>query len=491
MKNIIRFSRLFIPTIIFSAVLLIAGITSYFLMGGFYMGVDFQAGHIFEIQFAPTAFTVTWSGGGNARMAINEDNISISTGSGTNLQTYVFSFDNYRNLSALTEAISEIDGISIQFSEGIDPETVESKALIRSAQGDPTLERPRQVHYMDTESQEIYISEVREALSGIEENVVIQNIGRSQDHQFMIRIEAEEEVVEIQKEEIFEEREGYSLEDFSDEEDFDEEDSDEIDFDEKIIDNEFPEGLSDIPLIFKDAAMDEDETDTIADKVAVKENINAGRIIGLLEDSFGEGEILILRSDYVHPRFSSTLAGQAILLMFYTLMIILAYSAVRFKPRFAIGAVAALLHDALVIVAFIVWSGLEFNTTTIAAILTILGYSINNTIVIFDRVRENRRIYPDELFENIINRSITDTLSRTIITTLTTMIAVLSLIIFTTGSMRDFAIILQVGMISGVYTSIFIANGVVNLFEKGKIVREKKKAGALGNKITKKAPSRA
>jgi preprotein translocase subunit SecF len=116
-------------------------------------------------------------------------------------------------------------------------------------------------------------------------------------------------------------------------------------------------------------------------------------------------------------------------------------------------------------VAFITWTRMEFNTTTIAAILTILGYSINDTIVIFDRIRETRRIYPDDRFVDILDRSLSETLSRTIITTATTMLAVLSLYIFTTGSMKDFALALLVGMVSGVYSTIFIASGFANFWE--------------------------
>jgi preprotein translocase subunit SecF len=122
---------------------------------------------------------------------------------------------------------------------------------------------------------------------------------------------------------------------------------------------------------------------------------------------------------------------------------------------------------------------MEFNTTTIAAILTILGYSINDTIVIFDRIRETRRIYPDDAFVDVLDRSLTETLNRTIITTLTTMLAVLSLYIFTTGSMKDFALALLVGMISGVYSTIFIASGFVNFWELRKNKREKKRLGAV------------
>jgi len=138
--------------------------------------------------------------------------------------------------------------------------------------------------------------------------------------------------------------------------------------------------------------------------------------------------------------------------------------------------VLGIMHDCLVIISFVVWTRMEFNTTTIAAILTILGYSINNTIVIFDRMRENRRLYPDDVFVTVLNRSLTETLSRTIITTLTTMLAVLSLFIFTTGSMKAFALALLVGLVSGVYTTTFIATGFVYFWDKEKAKRAKKKA---------------
>jgi preprotein translocase subunit SecF len=118
---------------------------------------------------------------------------------------------------------------------------------------------------------------------------------------------------------------------------------------------------------------------------------------------------------------------------------------------------------------------MEFNTTTIAAILTILGYSTNNTIVVFDRIRESIRIFPDESYVSVLNISLTATLNRTIITTLSTMLAVVSLFIFTTGSMRDFALALLVGMTSGVYTTTFIVSAFVYFWETQKVKREKKK----------------
>jgi preprotein translocase subunit SecF len=177
----------------------------------------------------------------------------------------------------------------------------------------------------------------------------------------------------------------------------------------------------------------------------------------------------------VGSRFSKQLSDQAGFLTAMTLLLILAYCSFRFKFQYAAGVVIALIHDGLIMVAFIVWTRMEFNTTTIAAILTALGYSVNDKVVIFDRMKETRRLYPDDTFVNVLNRAITETLSRTIITTFSTLLAVLSLYIFTTGSMKDFALAMIVGLISCVYSTIFVASCFVNFWEKHAHKRAKKK----------------
>jgi preprotein translocase subunit SecF len=211
------------------------------------------------------------------------------------------------------------------------------------------------------------------------------------------------------------------------------------------------------------------------DDDAVTGETSSVRVFDALESRFGPGEVAIIRSDYVGSRFSKNLSDQAGMLLGLTLLIILIYVSIRFKPQYAIGAVLAIAHDALIMVAFVTWTRMEFNTTTIAAILTILGYSINDTIVIFDRIRESRRIYPDDAFVILLDRSLTETLSRTIITTATTMLAVLFLYIFTAGSMKDFALVLLVGMLSGVYSTIFIAVGFVLFWDRIARKRAEKK----------------
>jgi preprotein translocase subunit SecF len=207
--------------------------------------------------------------------------------------------------------------------------------------------------------------------------------------------------------------------------------------------------------------------------------ITPGEIVQVLENYFstlfGSGCIVVLRSDYVGSRFSKDLTDQAGILISLTLLLVLIYSAIRFKLQYAVGAVIAIMYDVLIIAAFIVWTRMEFTTLSIAAILTILGYSTNNTIIFFDRVRENLRIYPDHPFIDILNISLTGILGRTIITTASTMLAVLALFIFTTGAMQDFALALLVGMISGVFTTLFIVSGFVNFWQNQKIRQEKKK----------------
>jgi len=205
------------------------------------------------------------------------------------------------------------------------------------------------------------------------------------------------------------------------------------------------------------------------------DRVRSDEVVQVLESYFGKGYIAVVRSDYVGSSQSQKLIEQVFYLIPLALLIILIYLIIRFRLQYAVGAVIAILYDILVIIAFIVWTRLEFNTTSIAAILTILGYTTNNTIIFFDRVRENLRIYPDHSFKDIIDISLTGILGRTIITTATTMLAVLFLFIFTTGSMKDFALILLVGMTSGVYTTLFIVSGFVNFWNDQKTKQEKKK----------------
>lgn len=200
------------------------------------------------------------------------------------------------------------------------------------------------------------------------------------------------------------------------------------------------------------------------------------QITQALETKFGQNKVAIEQSQSISAQFSSSLIKSSIILVLATLVLIFIYCVIRFEWDFALASVIALIHDALIMISFLSFSGLEFTTTSIAAILTIIGYSINATVVILDRVRSDLKTSDTEDFTQIINSALTGTLSRSVITTVTTLFAVLSLVFYTTGDIRNFAIALVVGLISGCYSSIYITSGFINF------VRKHKKSGKTSSK---------
>ena len=203
-------------------------------------------------------------------------------------------------------------------------------------------------------------------------------------------------------------------------------------------------------------------------------------IASRLSSAFGEDMIAVIKTDFIGSQFSSSLVLQSIILVAATLLLIWLYSTIRFRWDFALGAVLAITHDALIMIAFIAWTGLEMNSTMIAAILTIIGYSINDTIVVLDRVRENMKTVKVTKFTELLDLSQTEILGRTVITTVTTLLAVFALYIFTSGSMKEFALALIVGMISGVYSTIMIASAFIALVRRNwKPSDEEKKSAAF------------
>lgn len=185
-----------------------------------------------------------------------------------------------------------------------------------------------------------------------------------------------------------------------------------------------------------------------------------------LSEKYGSENVVVEQSQSISAQFSKSLIRDSIVLVLATLVLIFAYTLFRFKWDAALGSVIAVIHDALIMVSFFSWSQLEFTTTSIAAILTIIGYSINATVVILDRVRSDMKIVEAKSFKDILNSSLTSTLSRSVITTVTTLFAVLSLVVFTTGDIKNFAIALVVGLISGCYSSLFIAGAFISQVRK-------------------------
>ena len=167
------------------------------------------------------------------------------------------------------------------------------------------------------------------------------------------------------------------------------------------------------------------------------------------------------RSEFVGPTISSELLFRGFQAVSFALIAILIYIWLRFEWQFGFGAVVALTHDVLFTLGLLSILNVEFSLATIAAILTIAGYSINDTVVIFDRVRENLRKYSDIKIYELTNISINETLSRTLITSITTLLALLSIFFFGGEILKGFSLAMIFGVIFGTYSSIYIANTVL------------------------------
>ncbi|MDY5919071.1 MAG: protein translocase subunit SecF [Treponema sp.] len=207
----------------------------------------------------------------------------------------------------------------------------------------------------------------------------------------------------------------------------------------------------------------------------IRMGINEGDVQNELQSSvneklytkFGKENVAIVKTDFIGSGMSKSTTRKSIVMFICVIVLIWAYAAIRFHWDFALGSVIALLHDVLIMITFITWSGMEFSVTVLAAVLTIVGYSINATVVILDRIRYNLKLMTDaKKFNDILNKALSDTFTRSVLTTVTTLFAVLSLFIFTTGSIKDFSLALIVGLISGMYSSIFISSAFISLSRK-------------------------
>tara|TARA_B100000902_G_scaffold388659_1_gene434639 strand:- start:3505 stop:4392 length:888 start_codon:yes stop_codon:yes gene_type:complete len=192
-----------------------------------------------------------------------------------------------------------------------------------------------------------------------------------------------------------------------------------------------------------------------SDKNNVIEEIKAN-----LDKSFGN-KFSFRRVESVGPKVSAELLRSGIVAISVALILMLIYIWIRFEWQFSLGAILALFHDVLVTLGLFSLLGLEINLSIIAAVLTIVGYSMNDTVVIYDRVRENLRKYSDIKIYELTNISINETLSRTLITSITTLLALLSIFFFGGEILKGFSLAMIFGVIFGTYSSIYIANTVL------------------------------
>lgn len=201
----------------------------------------------------------------------------------------------------------------------------------------------------------------------------------------------------------------------------------------------------------------EGQADTISDDV-----------FAVLGQRFGQDRVTLELVEMVGPQVGADMRRKGILSILYAMVGILVYITLRFQLRFALGALAALIHDIVITVGVFSIFNKEFTLPIIAALLTIIGYSLNDTIVVYDRIRENVRRMPKEQLSIVVNNSINQTLSRTILTSGTTLLVVLCLFLLGGEVIHDFSFALIVGVIVGTYSSIYIASPILLLGGRGK-----------------------
>src|SRR5205814_2200101 len=192
----------------------------------------------------------------------------------------------------------------------------------------------------------------------------------------------------------------------------------------------------------------------------------AAAVDSALAHGIGAGQYSIVRTEAVGPKVGRELQGKAFLAIFFSFIVTLIYLAIRFEWRFGLAAVLATLHDILTTIAFIRYLNLEVSLVVVGAVLTMVGYSLNDTIIIFDRVRENLRKYRRQNLYEILNLSINETLPRSVLTHGTTMATTLALVLLAGEVLRPFALVMTFAIFTGTFSSIYIAAPLLMYIEK-------------------------
>jgi len=191
----------------------------------------------------------------------------------------------------------------------------------------------------------------------------------------------------------------------------------------------------------------------------------SSQVKSALEKSYGAGKVEIRRAEMVGPKVSKSLRNKGLMAVLFAIIGMLIYITWRFEFRFGVGAVIALTHDVLITLAAFSLLNKEIDLTIVAGFLTIIGYSVNDTVIVCDRIRENMAKFPKEKLAPLINRSINETLSRTVMTSGMTMLAVVALFFFGGSVIHNFAFAMLVGIIVGTYSSIYVASPVIIFLE--------------------------
>ncbi|MCB1151557.1 protein translocase subunit SecF [bacterium] len=205
----------------------------------------------------------------------------------------------------------------------------------------------------------------------------------------------------------------------------------------------------------------------------------AERMLAALSSGLPGTQVEMRREESVGPKIGDELKTAAVNSVVAALLLIVLYITVRFIFRYGIAAIVALVHDVIITLGIFSILNKEISLTIIAAFLTIIGYSLNDTIVVFDRIRENMRLRRKESYEGVVNRSINETLSRTIVTSLTTLFVALTLFIWGGPVIHDFAFALVMGVLIGTYSSIFVASPVLVWWHKRQVTDAKRAQPSL------------
>jgi preprotein translocase subunit SecF len=176
-----------------------------------------------------------------------------------------------------------------------------------------------------------------------------------------------------------------------------------------------------------------------------------------LASRFAQARPEVRRVEYVGPAVGRELRNQGFKAIVYAMLLIVIYVGLRFDFRFSPGVIIALIHDAIITLGYFAFSGREFNLTSVAVILTVIGYSVNDTVVVYDRIRENQGKYKGKKLADLVNLSINEVLGRTFLTSFATALSLIGLIVFGVGTIFDFAVAMLIGIISGTYSTWFIA----------------------------------
>lgn len=190
----------------------------------------------------------------------------------------------------------------------------------------------------------------------------------------------------------------------------------------------------------------------------------SGRVRDALSKNLQEGEYQVLRADVVGPAAGRSLRISGFLSLLYSLVVILIYVTIRFDARYSPGLVIALFHDSMIVIGIFVLTQMTFDLQVLAALLALIGYSNNDTIVVFDRVRETSQLHPELTVEEAVNRSVNETMGRTLLTSISTFLVVSALWLFGGKVIHDFAFALMIGIVIGTYSSIFVASSLVITF---------------------------